>query len=47
MTVTDILNRDNYDALFGIIEDMCAREGIEATETNIDHILEQIKSGVN
>lgn len=44
---SSLLNRDNYDALFSIIADMCEREGIEKTETNVDHILEQIKAGIN
>jgi hypothetical protein len=26
---------------------MCEREGVEATEANVDHILEQIKAGIN
>jgi len=43
---SDLLNRENYSALFSIMADMCEREGIEATETNVDHILEQLKAGI-
>lgn len=42
-----VIKAYNSSALSLIIEDMCLRDGIEETEANVLHLLENAKAGVN